>query len=59
MVQLYQYLREVNQNRDVLNAICFTLEEVRLQYTKANNLGWLLILSCFQSLKQIEWPGKW
>jgi len=57
--QLYEFLRTVNRNRDILNDICFTLEEIRVQYTKANNVAWMLILSCISNLKQIGWPGKW
>ncbi|XP_050065706.1 uncharacterized protein LOC126554688 isoform X2 [Aphis gossypii] len=58
-VQIYAFLKSIIENREILNTICFTLEEIRLQYNKTNNLGWILIISCIQSLRHLGWPGKW
>jgi len=58
-VQIYAFLKTIIENREILNTICFTLEEIRLQYNKTNNLGWILIISCIQSLRHLGWPGKW
>jgi len=58
-VQLYAFLKSIIGNREILNTICFTLQEIRLQYTKTNNVVWIFILSCIQSLKYLGWPGKW
>lgn len=58
-IQVYTFLKCIIENREILNTVCFTLEEIRLQYTKPNNKGWIFILSCVQSLKHLGWPGKW
>jgi len=58
-IQVYPFLKSIIENREILNTVCFTLEEIRLQYTKANNIGWIFILSCIQCLRHLGWPGKW
>ncbi|XP_003247654.1 uncharacterized protein LOC100576013 [Acyrthosiphon pisum] len=57
--QVYAFLRCIVENREILNTVCFTLEEIRLQCNKDNNIGWIFILSCIQSLRHLGWPGKW
>lgn len=59
MDQLCAFIRTLRSDRGKLNTLCFTLEEIRVQYTKADNVAWILILSCIYNLKQIGWPGKW
>ncbi|KAL4097345.1 hypothetical protein QTP88_022139 [Uroleucon formosanum] len=45
-IQVYTFLKCIIENQEILNTVCFTLEEIRLQYTKPNNIGWIFILSC-------------
>lgn len=58
-IQVYTFLKSIIENREILNTVCFTLEEIRLEYIEANTIGLIFILSCIQSLRHLGWPTRW